>query len=119
MAFPTARGRPRSALWRRRAVTSLAAGLTILAGARPSFAADPDADANRAQTEVTTVDRESSSVQAAIEKAKAQRYTVEQRLTNALSRLVVESTRGLIEEQKRRLHRKSTSKRHTLLLSTG
>jgi tetratricopeptide (TPR) repeat protein len=49
---------------------------------RSAFAADPDADATRAQIEVTTVDRESSTVQAAIEKAKAQRYTVEQRLTN-------------------------------------
>jgi tetratricopeptide (TPR) repeat protein len=69
------RGRPRI-------VTSLAIVLATIGGARTSFAADPDGDAARAQTEVTTVDRESASVQAAIEKAKAQRYTVEQRLTN-------------------------------------
>jgi len=50
--------------------------------AHPAFAADADGDAARAQTEVTTVDRESSSVQAAIDKAKSERYTVEQRLTN-------------------------------------
>jgi tetratricopeptide (TPR) repeat protein len=64
---------------------NISAGAIVLAtisAARPSFAADGDADANRAQTEVTTVDRESSSVQAAIEKAKSQKYTVEQRLTN-------------------------------------
>lgn len=68
---------------RLRHLTSLAVALATLGGARASFAADPDADANRAQTEVTTVDRESASIQAAIERAKAQRYTVEQRLTNA------------------------------------
>jgi tetratricopeptide (TPR) repeat protein len=56
--------------------------LATVGAARPSLAADADGDANRAQTEVTTVDRESATVQAAIEKAKAQRYTVEQRLTN-------------------------------------
>ena len=50
--------------------------------AHPAFAADGDGDAARAQTEVTSVDRESSSVQAAIDKAKSERYTVEQRLTN-------------------------------------
>ena len=61
---------------------SVAIVLASLGSARSSFAADGDGDANRAQTEVTTVDRESSSVQAAIEKAKSQKYTVEQRLTN-------------------------------------
>jgi tetratricopeptide (TPR) repeat protein len=65
-----------------RITASLALVVATVGSARPAFAADPDADANRAQTEVTTVDRESSSVQAAIEKAKSQRYTVEQRLTN-------------------------------------
>jgi hypothetical protein len=69
-------------LARLRSITSLAVVLATIGGARPAFAADPDADANRAQTEVTSVDRESSSVQAAIEKAKSARYTVEQRLTN-------------------------------------
>lgn len=71
-----------SARMRGSRLTSLAVALATLGGAGTSLAADPDADANRAQTEVTSVDRESSSVQAAIEKAKAQRYTVEQRLTN-------------------------------------
>ena len=65
-----------------RARVSLAVLLATLGTARSSFAADGDGDANRAQTEVSTVDRESSSVQAAIEKAKSQKYTVEQRLTN-------------------------------------
>jgi tetratricopeptide (TPR) repeat protein len=69
-------------LARLRNLTSLAVVLATLGSARTSLAADPDGDASRAQTEVATVDRESSSVQAAIEKAKAQRYTVEQRLTN-------------------------------------
>jgi len=49
---------------------------------RTAHAADADGDAARAQTEVNTVDRESASVQAAIERARAQRYTVEQRLAN-------------------------------------
>lgn len=62
--------------------TGLVMGALAFGGARPAFAADADGDAQRAQQEVTTVDRESSSVQAAIDKAKAQRYTVEQRLTN-------------------------------------
>jgi tetratricopeptide (TPR) repeat protein len=66
----------------RASLASVALILATAASARSSFAADGDADANRAQSEVTSVDRESSSVQAAIEKAKAQRYTVEQRLTN-------------------------------------
>jgi tetratricopeptide (TPR) repeat protein len=66
----------------RASLASVALILATAASARSSFAADGDADANRAQMEVTSVDRESSSVQAAIEKAKAQRYTVEQRLTN-------------------------------------
>ena len=66
----------------RASLASLAVVLATASSAGSSFAADGDADANRAQTEVTSVDRESSSVQAAIEKAKSQRYTVEQRLTN-------------------------------------
>jgi tetratricopeptide (TPR) repeat protein len=66
---------------RMRAAIVLAA-LGPLTLARPAFAADGDGDAARAQTEVTTVDRESASVQAAIDKAKSERYTVEQRLTN-------------------------------------
>jgi tetratricopeptide (TPR) repeat protein len=66
----------------RASLASIAVVFATASSAGSSFAADGDADANRAQTEVTTVDRESSSVQAAIEKAKSQRYTVEQRLTN-------------------------------------
>ncbi|CAN5924218.1 hypothetical protein BH11MYX4_BH11MYX4_58010 [soil metagenome] len=65
-----------------RILGSLAVVLATVSSARPSFAADPDGDATRAQAEITAVDRESATVQAAIEKAKAQRYTVEQRLTN-------------------------------------
>ena len=76
-SFRKNRGRPRLPH-----LASVAVLLAAMGGARPAFAADPDGDANRAQTEVTTVDRESATIQAAIEKAKAQRYTVEQRLTN-------------------------------------
>lgn len=47
-----------------------------------ALAADAEGDASRLQIEVTTVDRESGSVQAAIEKAKAQRYSAEQRVAN-------------------------------------
>lgn len=60
------------------AVVALSA-MTVLHDAR---AANGDSDSNAAYQEVTAVDRETSSVQAAIEKAKAQRYTVEQRLAN-------------------------------------
>ena len=65
-----------------RRATSLALVLATIGSTHVAFAADPDGDAARAQTEVTTIDRESATVQAAIEKAKAQKYTVEQRLTN-------------------------------------
>src|SRR2546421_407259 len=50
--------------------------------APPARAADADGDASKAQQEVAFVDRDTASVQAAIEKAKATRYTVEQRVTN-------------------------------------
>jgi len=60
------------------AVATLALGGT----AHTAHAADADGDATRAQNEVSAVDRESSTVQSAIERAKAQRYSVEQRLAN-------------------------------------
>jgi len=69
-------------LARLRNLSSLAVVLATIGAARTSVAADPSTDAARAQAEVSSVDRESADVQAAIEKAKAQRYTVEQRLTN-------------------------------------
>ena len=47
-----------------------------------AFAADGDADGAKAQSEVNAVANETSSIQAAIVKAKGERYTVEQRLTN-------------------------------------
>jgi tetratricopeptide (TPR) repeat protein len=47
-----------------------------------ALAADGDADGAKAQSEVNAVSNEVSSVQAAIEKAKGERYSVEQRLTN-------------------------------------
>ncbi len=53
-----------------------------LAAPRVAQAANGDDDANRAQTEVNAVSGEMASVQAAIEKAKGQRYSVEQRLAN-------------------------------------
>lgn len=66
-----------------RCATVLAAvAATLIGGARPALAADADGDASRAQQEVTNVSNESGSVQAAIEKAKGQRYTVEQRIAN-------------------------------------
>jgi tetratricopeptide (TPR) repeat protein len=60
----------------------VAVALLAIAGARPAYAADADGDASRATQEVTNVSNEASSVQAAIEKAKGQRYTVEQRIAN-------------------------------------
>ncbi len=48
----------------------------------PHAWAGSDDDANHAQQEVVAVDRESGSVQAAIQKAAAQKMTAEQRLAN-------------------------------------
>ncbi len=61
---------------------SVGAAFAVASLSPHANAADADADALRAQSEVTSVDRESSGVQAAIEKAKGQRFTAEQRLTN-------------------------------------
>jgi tetratricopeptide (TPR) repeat protein len=61
---------------------SVALVLAVVSAPGTVLAADGDADGSRAQTEVTAVANEVSSVQAAIEKAKGERYTVEQRLTN-------------------------------------
>lgn len=61
---------------------ALAVSTTIAGVESTARAADADADANRAQSEVTSVERESSGVQAAIERARAARYTVEERLAN-------------------------------------
>lgn len=63
-------------------VVSVAIALAAVAAAGSVRAADADRDASRAQQEVSAVDREAGTVQAAIEKARAQRYTVEQRLAN-------------------------------------
>jgi len=57
-------------------VAALLAASVVSAEAKKIKKADLPAEVRK------TVDRESSSVQAAIEKAKSQRYTVEQRLTN-------------------------------------
>ncbi len=59
----------------------VAFGLAVLPAS--AFAADGDADGANAQKEVNTVSNESNRVQAAIEKAKSERYSVEQRLANA------------------------------------
>lgn len=69
---------------RRRLVPSVVAALLSAALGSPGVAraADGDADASRVQAEVSAVDRESGSVQAAVDRAKAQRYSVEQRLAN-------------------------------------
>lgn len=73
------RGRLRRAS---RGLASVAVAVLGAAFAPPALAADADGDAARAQTEVATIDRETASVQAAIERAKGQRYTVEQRIAN-------------------------------------
>jgi tetratricopeptide (TPR) repeat protein len=62
---------------------TLAFALVSAANVTPALAADADKDASRAQAEVAKVSQETASVQAAIEKAKGQRYSVEQRLANA------------------------------------
>jgi tetratricopeptide (TPR) repeat protein len=66
----------------RRKLLSVAIAAVAMAMAQPALAADADGDASRAAQEVSLVDRDAASVQAAIEKAKAQRYTVEQRVAN-------------------------------------
>ncbi len=60
------------------------AGVVLAASVTPAsaLAADGDADGAKAQNEVNAVANEANTVEAAIEKAKGQRYTVEQRLTN-------------------------------------
>ncbi len=57
-------------------------GAAVLGAPGSARAADGDVVASRAQSEVTAIDRESGSVQAAVDRAKAQRYSVEQRVTN-------------------------------------
>lgn len=61
---------------------SAAVGMVLCGASHLAWAADGERDAARAQAEVTAVDRETSGVQAAIEKAKSTRYSVEQRLAN-------------------------------------
>jgi tetratricopeptide (TPR) repeat protein len=60
------------------------ASVAALALAAPGTAraADADADAAKAMKEVNAVANESHTIQAAIEKAKSERYSVEQRLIN-------------------------------------
>lgn len=67
---------------KRRLSLGLAVALAAVAGGGPAFAADAEGDAARAQREVSAVSNEIATVQAAIERAKGQRYTVEQRITN-------------------------------------
>jgi tetratricopeptide (TPR) repeat protein len=59
-------------------------GLALATVAAPGLAraADADADATKAQNEVNAVSNETSFIQAAIEKSKTERYTVEQRVAN-------------------------------------
>ncbi len=61
-------------------VVALALAATVHAGS--ARAADADGDAAQAQNELSQVDRESASVQSAVERARGQRYSVEQRLAN-------------------------------------
>src|SRR5262245_24845618 len=73
---PSGSSAPRTSVW----AFGLALTGFLVPGA--AFAADADADAWKAQNEVNAVSNEANNVQAAIEKAKGERYTVEQRLTN-------------------------------------
>lgn len=68
---------------RRARALLVSAGLAVGATA-PGLAraADGDADAARALAEVGAVSRETGAIQAAITRAKGERYTAEQRLTN-------------------------------------
>ncbi len=59
-----------------------ALGTSALLLLAPSAWGSPEDNAARAQQEVATVDRESGSVQAAIQKAAGQKMTAEQRLAN-------------------------------------
>lgn len=61
---------------------SVGVAVCVTAAHGVAFAADGDADGAKAQSEVNAVANETRSIQAAIEKAKGERYTVEQRLTN-------------------------------------
>jgi tetratricopeptide (TPR) repeat protein len=63
-------------------IIPLALALGIVSAPGIAWAADGDGDGAKAQNEVNAVSNESNSVQSAIEKAKGERYTVEQRLTN-------------------------------------
>ncbi len=74
-------GRPKR--WRALGLAPAAlAALTTISVSSVAFAADGDSDGQKAQAEVNAVANEANFVQAAIEKAKSERYTVEQRLTN-------------------------------------
>ncbi|MBX3227226.1 MAG: tetratricopeptide repeat protein [Labilithrix sp.] len=68
----------------RRRSTGLAALIGVAFAIAPlsARAANADADGAAAQKEVSTVSIEANAVQAAIEKARAERYSVEQRLAN-------------------------------------
>ncbi len=68
--------------FRRAAVFGRLGGLAVLFAVSPALAADGDGDASRAQTEISNVDRESAGVAQAIEQAKAQKLTAEQRIAN-------------------------------------
>ncbi|HEY8075513.1 MAG TPA: tetratricopeptide repeat protein, partial [Labilithrix sp.] len=66
----------------RKQLLAVAVAAVAIATGRPALAADADGDAAKAQSEVNYVDRDSASVQAAIEKAKATKYSVETRVAN-------------------------------------
>lgn len=64
------------------AAATLASLLAAVLFAPVALAANGDVDGAKAQGEVNAVSNESNGVQGAIEKAKAERYTVEQRVAN-------------------------------------
>jgi tetratricopeptide (TPR) repeat protein len=66
---------------RTRSLAQLGASALVLLLAPHAWGSSDD-NASHAQTEVATVDRESGSVQAAIQKAASQKMTAEQRLAN-------------------------------------
>jgi tetratricopeptide (TPR) repeat protein len=60
---------------------ALGVAFAALAAPRPALA-DADSDATKAQKEVNAVSSEANNVQSAIERAKSERYSVEQRVAN-------------------------------------
>ncbi len=83
-ARPVARATPQANRPRGRAGVGVTIAVTFAfaALAQPAFAADGQANADNAVTELSAVDKESASVDQAIAKARSEELTVEQRVAN-------------------------------------